>query len=106
MKERMKLQLAKSTSVRLSVLLAAALACAACAAPSGDDDESTEASSAALSRGGLGVDGDACTVRTNPDGTKVPGTVSGLECCSTAKPTDCVIILKPFPGGSFSRAAF
>ena len=40
----------------------------------------------------LNADGDACTVRTG-----VPGTEKGLECCATADPTDCVVILKPFP---------
>jgi hypothetical protein len=54
----------------------------------------------ALMRGGLGANGDSCTVRTNPDGTTVPGTEKDLECCSTADPTDCVVILKPFPKSS------
>lgn len=45
----------------------------------------------------IGVNGDSCTVRTNPDGTTVPGTEKDGECCSTADTTDCVIILKPFP---------
>jgi hypothetical protein len=70
--------------------------CAAGAEPS--DDESTDVAESELIRGGLGAEGDSCTVRTNPDGTKVPGTEKGLECCSTANPTDCVVILKPFPG--------
>ena len=53
--------------------------------------------SVALQRG-LGATGDACTVRTKPDGTTVPGKDNGKgECCSTADETDCVIILKPFP---------
>jgi hypothetical protein len=34
----------------------------------------------------------------------VPGTEKGIECCSTADPTDCVVILKPFPKAfSFRR---
>ena len=48
------------------------------------------------------ADGDACTVRTLPDGTKVPGKVEGLECCSNTDANDCVVILKPFPGLSGS----
>jgi hypothetical protein len=51
--------------------------------------------------GSLGANGDSCTVRTKPDGTTVPWTEKDGECCSTAD-TDCVIILKPFPG-SVSR---
>ena len=73
--------------------------CAAGAEPS-SEEESTEETGVAeseLSRWGVAVEGDACTVRTNPDGTTVPGTEKGLECCSTANPTDCVVILKPFP---------
>lgn len=45
----------------------------------------------------LGANGDSCTVRTNPDGTTVPGTEKDGECCATADTKDCVIILKPFP---------
>ena len=63
----------------------------------GDDGEIGETTSELRISPGLGAEGDACTVRTNPDGTTVPGTEKGLECCSTANPTDCVVILKPFP---------
>lgn len=86
-----------------SLLVSFAAACVACAAPDGAD-ESTETTSAELiSRGGLGANGDSCTVSTNPDGTTVPGTEKDGECCSTADPKDCVIILKPFPGSFFLR---
>lgn len=89
--------------------LAAATGCAAgTESPSDDTTPSTEARDVDGAEIGqatselristtLNADGDACTVRTNPDGTTVPGTVKGLECCSTASPDDCVIILKPFP---------
>lgn len=93
-----------SLSFRVSAVLAVAFACVACAAPD-DGQESTETESAPLMRGGLGANGDSCTVRTKPDGTKVPGTEKDGECCATADPTDCVIILKPFPG-SFSRSLY
>lgn len=88
--------------------LAAVTGCAAAteAASSADeptaDTETGKTSEELRIRGGLGADGDACTVRTNPDGTTVPGTEKGLECCSTADPNDCVIILKPFPSFSYS----
>ena len=52
-----------------------------------DGDERVERVDLAEARLGLGADGDSCTVRTNPDGTTVPGTVSGLECCATADPS-------------------
>lgn len=89
----------------LTVLAAASLAaltgCAADAESSSDDsspaDESATASSTSELRIRFSAEGDSCTVRTNPDGTTVPGTEKGLECCSTATPTDCVVILKPFP---------
>ena len=72
--------------------------CAAGAEPSSEEEtEETAVAESELSRWGVAVEGDACTVRTNPDGTTVPGTEKGLECCSTANPTDCVVILKPFP---------
>lgn len=70
-------------------------------APSDDAETGTTTSELRISTG-LGAEGDACTVRTNPDGTKVPGTEKGLECCSTKDATDCVVILKPFPT-SFRR---
>lgn len=91
--------------------LAAATGCAAGAEPTSDADESTADTETGTTRAelristGLGAEGDACTVRTNPDGTTVPGTEKGLECCSTADPTDCVIILKnPFPKSAYSFA--
>lgn len=68
------------------------------AARESEGAEIGQAKSALRASGGLSADGDSCTVRTNPDGTTVPGTVSGLECCATADSKDCVIILKPFPG--------
>ena len=94
--------------------LAAASGCAADTESAGSEPSADEATadgkteqtgttSAALRiRGGLGANGDACTVRTNPDGTKVPGTEKDGECCSNADTTDCVIILKPFPSWSYS----
>jgi hypothetical protein len=91
----------KTNSVSFAgcLLVGFAVACVACAEPTGGDDEGTvESTSAALMKGGLGANGDSCTVRTKPDGTKVPGTEKDGECCATADPTDCVIILKPFPG--------
>ncbi|MBS2016182.1 MAG: hypothetical protein JST00_25090 [Deltaproteobacteria bacterium] len=91
-------------SAFLVVALAAATGCAADAEPSDDQatsaaNEATEATGTSSSelRIRFSAEGDSCTVRTNPDGTTVPGTVKGLECCATANPTDCVIILKPFP---------
>ena len=85
----------------LAMLFAASLAvgtgCAVDAESPSDDIETGETTSELRISPGLGADGDACTVRTNPDGTTVPGTEKGLECCSTADPSDCVIILKPFP---------
>lgn len=95
---------ARSLSLRISALLVVAFSCVACAA-SGDDEESTEMTSAPLMRGGLGANGDSCTVRTNPDGTKVPGTEKDGECCATADTTDCVVILKPFPK-AFARFSY
>jgi hypothetical protein len=81
--------------------LVLATGCAAGAEPSGE--ESTDAAESDLTRyGGLGANGDSCNVRTNPDGTKVPGTEKDGECCATADPTDCVLILKPFPKSSFT----
>ncbi len=99
----------------LALLAAASLAavtgCAAGAEPISDADEpsadgetgTTGQTSAELRiRTGLGANGDACTVRTNPDGTTVPGTEKDGECCSNADTTDCVIILKPFPKVMYS----
>lgn len=83
-------------------LLLAATGCAAGADTS--DEEPTDVVQSELVRfGGLGANGDACTVRTNPDGTTVPGTEKDGECCSNADSNDCVLILKPFPK-SFSYA--
>lgn len=101
---------ALSTSVVLAAVLGLGLASAACAAPSVAEEESTEESTsstaAPLMRGtSLGLDGDSCTVRIKPDGTKVPGTEKDGDCCSNADPKDCVVILKPFPG-SFTWSAF
>lgn len=82
----------------LTTLTAALLAtgCAATAEPEATQENAAETTSEL--RRGLAVDGDACTVRTLPDGTKVPGTEKSGECCATADPNDCVIILKnPFP---------
>lgn len=91
---------ALSLSFRVSAVLAVVFACVACAAPD-DEEESTESTSAPLmTRSGLGANGDSCTVRTKPDGTKVPVTEKCGECCATADPSDCVVILKPFPGSS------
>ncbi len=59
--------------------------------------EATAEATSELRRGGLSAEGDECTVRTLPDGTKVPGKEKGLECCATADPNDCVVILKPLP---------
>ncbi len=97
----MNVERALPLSLQLSALLGVALLAAACAAPSDSDEatEPTETTTAELRRfGSLGADGDSCTVRTNPDGTSVPGTEKGLDCCSNADPNDCVMILKPFPG--------
>ena len=78
--------------------LAVTTGCAAGTEPTEESQEETAVAESDLTRwGGVAADGDACTVRTNPDGTTVPGTEKGLECCSTANPTDCVVILKPFP---------
>jgi hypothetical protein len=86
--------------------LAALTGCAAVAEPASDDsspaDEAATATSTSELRIRFSAEGDSCTVRTNPDGTTVPGTEKGLECCSTATPTDCVVILKPFPKAMFS----
>jgi len=79
----------------LSLAALGALLATGCAT-STEVEEGTADTSSELRRG-LAADGDACTVRTLPDGTKIPGTVNGIDCCSTADPTDCVIILKPFP---------
>ena len=86
--------------------LAAVTGCAADAESPSDTSATAEpepatGESTAELRIRFGAEGDACTVRTNPDGTTVPGTEKGLECCSTAKPTDCVVILKPFPKAFF-----
>lgn len=70
--------------------------CAASAEPS--TDESTDVAESDLTRfRGVAVNGDSCTVRIEPDGTKVPGTEKDGECCSNSDSTDCTIILKPFP---------
>lgn len=66
-----------------------------------EQEQTGETSSALRISTTLNADGDACIVRTNPDGTTVPGTVKGLECCSKTDTSDCVVILKPFPS-SFS----
>jgi hypothetical protein len=79
-----------------------ATGCAAGAEPS--SEESTDVAESDLMRGGaLGANGDSCTVRTNPDGTTVPGTEKDGECCSNADSKDCVIILKPFPSAFLMR---
>lgn len=65
----------------------------------GDTTELGEANAALRISTTLNADGDACVYKANPDGTIIPGTVKGLECCSTTTPTDCIIILKPFPSG-------
>jgi len=87
-------------------LLVATLAATGCAVapetPSDTDTDDTtaeEGQSAAELRisFGLGANGDSCTAGTNPDGTTIPGTEKDGECCSTADPTKCIIILKPFP---------
>ena len=57
---------------------------------------------AAMRNTTLNADGDACTI-TNPDGTTTPGKE---RCCATADPNNCVVILKPFPTGSFRVARF
>ncbi len=88
--------------------LAAGTGCAAAAESPADTNGSSDEAAPGEARAelristGLNADGDACVHHTNPDGTTVPGTVKGLECCSTADPADCIIILKPFPSG-FSR---
>lgn len=76
-----------------------------CAASSEDpsSEEMTDVSQPTLFRSGLGADGDSCTVRIKPDGTKVPGTEKDGECCSNTDSNDCVIILKPFPGAFVTR---
>jgi len=86
--------------------LAALFVATGCAAdPSGDESTETEAAESGLSRYVLGANGDSCTVRTNPDGTKVPGTEKDGECCSNSDSTDCVIILKnPFPKSAYVYA--
>jgi hypothetical protein len=73
----------------------AATACAVGAeqGPEESPEQSSEVAQSKLQRSvGLGADGDSCTVRTG-----VPGTEKDGECCATADPKDCVIILKPFP---------
>lgn len=87
----------------LFIVLAALLVTTGCAANSDpSSDEPTDVAESDLIRGGvLGANGDSCTVRTNPDGTTVPGTEKDGSCCSTADSTDCVIILKPFPKAAF-----
>lgn len=89
----------------LACLLAAATGCAAEAEDTTPDDETASTSAELRIRTGLGVDGDACTVRTKPDGTTVPGTEKDGSCCNDADPNDCVVILKnPFPKAySFAR---
>ncbi len=85
--------------------LAAVTGCAADAQEPSDDstasDEPATGQASSELRIRFSAEGDGCTVRTNPDGTTVPGTTKGIECCSTATPTDCVIILKPFPKAAF-----
>ncbi len=95
------------TALALSLTLVAA----GCAVSAEDDtagatagEEIAETSSELRIGGGLNAEGDACTVRTNPDGTKVPGKETGLECCSTSNPSDCVVILKPLPKAFYSLA--
>lgn len=90
--------------------LAAASGCAAGAESAADEatadgqTEQTGSTSAELRTwGGLGANGDSCTVRTNPDGTSVPGTEKDGDCCSNTDPSDCVVILKnPFPKAVYS----
>jgi hypothetical protein len=91
----------RSLFVALSVLFAAT-GCAAGTEPS-EDEPAHVAESELISRGGLGANGDSCTVRTNPDGTTVPGTEKDGECCSNTDSKDCVIILKPFPSAFLMR---
>lgn len=76
-----------------------ALVAVGCATEPDDvpEEGATAVATSDLRIGGFNAEGDACTVRTKPDGTNVPGTEKGLECCSTADPKDCVVILKPFP---------
>ena len=71
--------------------------CATSAEPSSEETEETAVAESDLTRWGVGANDDACTVRTGPDGKPVPGTEKDGSCCATADPTDCVIILKPFP---------
>jgi hypothetical protein len=90
-----------NSSSKLTLLVsffAALAAVAGCAVEAPAQEEATGQASAELRIStGLGANGDSCTVRTNPDGTTVPGTEKDGECCATADSKDCVIILKPFP---------
>jgi hypothetical protein len=75
-----------------ALTLAAATGCTA--EPSTQEGEADQTASELRIR--FGAKGDACTVREG-----VPGTENDSgECCSTADPKDCVIILKPFPTGA------
>lgn len=107
----------KTSSSKLALSLVTLVAAASLAALTGcaagteagaedsaaaNENEAQTATSSSELRIRFSAEGDACTVRTNPDGTTVPGTEKGLECCSTATPTDCVIILKPFPKAMYA----
>ncbi len=93
------------TTIRLALAtftLALAAVATGCAAEAEQPTAERTAESSSELRIGFAVDGDSCTVRTNPDGTSVPGTEKSGECCATSDPKDCVIILKnPFPKYSF-----